>query len=309
MNKQSLLILLALAVAASGCVQPFNTPTPESTAQATATASKTPLPATRTPIPPTPTITPVPRLVLPQANFDTSVSLSPAGKWINVKADTYFWFPDQQVEQVRFQRRVINVADPTIQWPLVEEWSRAGLGMSYPEIIAWSPDEQFVYLSYVGHADGCGLPFAAGLRRVNLTDGKARVIDREARWPFALSPDGQTMAAGSLQLLNFDDGTERTVELALASDEAVLITYWSPDSRNLLVLVADTQGDMCGYYEWPYSLVSVNAETLAVKILIERDARRFTIAEWPQPNQVLLQDKDGGQWWLEVSTGTLTPAP
>lgn len=304
----SLLFILTSLVTACAQATSISTPSPKPITQIVAT--QTPPPPTRPRATPTlaetvPLPTPTLDSGFPKMNVESSAALSPNGEWVNVSINV--WSADGA--NVLFQRQVLSVTDPNLQWTYVSEQSGVGLGMTFPSVIHWSADGQKMYFADRGQPDGCGLPFISGLKQLNLNDGRTKTVGREAYWPLAFSPDDKTVVYGGLKLLDLETQAVRSASISLSATQFVVQTNWSPDNQHLLVRVAETNGDVCAFNAWPTTLLLVDVETLTVKPVLENDARAFFVIDWPTPNRALLNDKDGGQWCLELATGALTSAP
>jgi hypothetical protein len=79
---------------------------------------------------------------------------------------------------------------------------------------------------------------------------------------------------------------------------------WSSDSRALMVTLAIQP---C-HPQITHSIVRVEADSLAVTVLVDPDSRLFAAEAWPEGGRVLLVDKDKGRRWLDASSGEITPA-
>jgi hypothetical protein len=80
---------------------------------------------------------------------------------------------------------------------------------------------------------------------------------------------------------------------------------WSPDGESLLLTASF--GGCVPVEERLHSIVRVNFNTSSHSILVDRSSQGFLPKEWPTPEQALLQDSAGNQWWMNTSTGELTP--
>lgn len=106
---------------------------------------------------------------------------------------------------------------------------------------------------------------------------------------------------------NLATGAERPVELpAKLSAPAIVQLEWSPDSDALAVTLIV---DACVHLEPSrYLTVLVTVSTGAARTLLDNDPRLLMIDAWPEAGQMRLKDWDGGLWWLDLQTGSVTPA-
>jgi hypothetical protein len=81
--------------------------------------------------------------------------------------------------------------------------------------------------------------------------------------------------------------------------------FWSADGKAVvLTLIYDAcQGNESS------SIVRIDTVALTTYTLLERDERRFTIDSWPDPAEptLLLIDKTGDDWSLDISSGSMAP--
>ncbi len=118
---------------------------------------------------------------------------------------------------------------------------------------------------------------------------------------------GATMRVwGRLVLRDPATGQEREVRLAPAEVYAPAgKTVWSPDGSELMLTLAS---GVCAAGEATHSILRVDAETLALTTLVDRDSRLFTTEAWPEAGRVQLADEDGKRWWLDAGTGRVAKA-
>lgn len=164
--------------------------------------------------------------------------------------------------------------------------------------------------------DGCILFLnATDLYRFDVeTGGAVEILPSDLTWNLALSPDESKLAYSRLNgqeviitvrdVASYNEQSVVVVESAINAQSGNII--WSPDGTRFLLTVAH---DACSQ-NWTHSIVQVDVGDygLTTVTLIEKDERQFTILDWPSPAQaeVLLMDKDGNTWRLEINSGKLT---
>jgi hypothetical protein len=122
----------------------------------------------------------------------------------------------------------------------------------------------------------------------------------------SLSPDETTLAyvaygGRGLVLRDLGTSTEREVKLDPGQNYTAGHIVWSPDGAALALTLAL---EPCST-NWAaaVAVLRVQVETLEQRTLIQEDERLFVTTQWPEPDQVLLQDEVGNSWWMDADTG------
>jgi hypothetical protein len=211
-------------------------------------------------------------------------------------------FPDGKY----FVEMVVEQSDGDLAWPVLSEWRHAGLGQDYPQPLRWSADGRYLYYANVAAPDGCSILANGGdLWRIDLENGEVREIAPAIGLVMALSPDESLLAVNAsygrgFLIRDLESGIEQPLPLPEpAGSWAIAELQWSPDGEQLLLIQATNP---C----MPMSetaVVLVDAAALAVTTLVEAQERPFTIQEWHEDDFVLLRDKAGATWQLDLNTG------
>ncbi len=322
-----LIVFFVVNLLLSACAPVFvSIPTPAPGATPTNIPTATLVPATVAPSPTIPTVTPVPvekmATVPPTAagtptatpdlsNFQVQVQsfTSPDGKWtaqvivaVPVTSDTAI---SSYYAQMKLSR-----TDGTTEWVIVDEWSEWGLGYTVPQPLHWSHDGQYLYITNKPVPDGCAV-FVNGsdLRRVDLISGDVKEILPSVGLWLSLSPDETKIAyigygKRGLVIRDLATGTEQEVPLDPGKDYQAGHIIWSPD-RNTIVLALAIRPCSIGWAD-STSIIRVNVATLESATVLREDKRLFIPVEWETADQVLLKDKDGNSWLMNVATGQVT---
>lgn len=190
-------------------------------------------------------------------------------------------------------------------------------GFEWAIPFAWSQNDDYLYFTHHKRGDGCSPPMnGSDLYRLDLRNGEVvELVPRLGRW-LALSPDESALAYLSwydreerLVIRNLAAGDERSTRLFVEEQyapEIIVFTshlLWSPDGQ-ALVLTAEI--DTCQHPDLlSTSIVRVDVKTLAQTTLVYEDKRWLTTVAWPDPNRVLLKDKNGQYWWMDPITGAV----
>jgi hypothetical protein len=259
-----------------------------------------------TPIAGTPTATPD----LADFRVDMWSYTSPDGKWTAQVIVALPVIDDTAVSSNYYAQLKLSKTDGTTEWIIVDEWSEWGLGYTVPQPLHWSHDGRYLYFTNKPVPDGCAV-FVNGsdLRRVDLSDGSVREIVPSAGLWLSLSPD-ETMLAyigygdRGLVIRDLATGTERETKLDPGKDYQAGHILWSPDGTTIMLALAIRP---CST-DWAEStsIIRVDVATLGQVALIQEDKRLFVPVEWTTSNQVLLKDKGGDYWLMDVRTGQVT---
>lgn len=281
---------VVVLLAAVGCVA-LPTPTPVATAPF--------IGATATP-PPT----------VDATATNTWQSTSPDGQWT---AEGSMRGPFLEGEQEKYQTSLtVRSRDGQVTWPVVDQVSNYGLGYTIPVPFSWSADGQSLYITHEPVPDGCAL-FVNGsdLLRVDLATGAVTQLAPPVGSSLALSPDETQLAYvgwgrdTELVVQPLHGGESVRVPLATEGDAVQAGNIiWSPDGQSVLVTIAFNP---CLEGQWTQSIVRVDLAPVLQTTLLDRDARRPDTVSWNDATRAQLRDGAGHDWWLNVTTGEVSP--
>lgn len=241
---------------------------------------------------------------------NTWQATSPDGQWI---AESSMVGPYLEGDQEKYRTRLtVRSRDGRVTWPIIDQIANYGLGYVIPVVLRWSVDGQHLYITHESVPDGCAL-FVNGsdLLRVDLGNGSVTELVPAVGTSLALSPDETRLAYvgwgadTELVVQPLDGGDSVRVPLATGRDtvQAGNIT-WSPDGKSLLVTIAFNP---CEEGHWTQSVVRIDLAPVAQTVLVDRDARRPDAVSWTDPARAYLHDAAGNDWWLDATTGEVTP--
>ncbi len=260
-----------------------------------------------TAVPPTPT--PIPTETEPTVEIlQEQESLSPDGQW---RAHTLLTFVEEDGQVVGYQTDLtVSMLEGDISWLAYSTLQGTGMGYDVPTVVLWSEDGRSLFFTLRATPDGCSTfvgQFDSGLYQLDLANGEVEQHDVSG----ALSPDGTTVAhlvwepVPAVALVDLDSQTTTTIawEVALERGNSALNLVWSPDSQAIALEHSST---FC--FEGDYSLIHLDLATAEQTTLIWQEPHSFFIAEWPNVNDIYLQDRsqEGQKWSLNVSTGERT---
>ena len=278
-----------------------------STATQTATTEPTKAAPTSTPRP-----SPTPFPIVTEARNGTEVMLqvhtwslpSPDGKWIAQGTEKY---PTTGGEYFRGLKVVSQ--DGIVEWILVDKWEEWLLGYPLPRPLRWSPDSRYFYFTTMFVPDGCGL-FINGsdVQQLDVTTGRLTELVPRVSSALSLSPDTTMLAyiteGPALVLRHLATGAEQQIRLDVPADSPAGSIVWSPDGNAIMLTTAVSP---CGPPDWAQSVIRVDVTALSQTTILDDDKRLLQTVEWPEAEKVLLQDWNGNFWWLNPTTGELTP--
>jgi hypothetical protein len=261
---------------------------------------------------------PVADTATPQANLpdpaelvmSTTTSESPDGRWQATVSQSE---PVAVGDGEQFYAS-LTIDDGATSWQPVAGWRAYGLGYVYPAVYQWSQDSRYLYYTNKIAVDGCALFLnATDLHRFDVRTGdNVELLPSGLIGDLALSPDETSLAYTSF---NGQSIVVAVRDIATGNEQSVVVAdtgpggqsgniVWSPDGTQLLLTVAH---DACGP-NWAHSIIRLNAAAVTAVTLIEKDARQFTIMEWPNAEEATarLTDKAGQTWLLDVDSGDLT---
>ncbi len=165
--------------------------TPTSTPSPTPTQDINPPPGSPMPLP-NATQRPIPDTT----GYDVSQTsgISPSGKWTWMAIRGEWTANAQREEDLNFI--LVDSVDGPENWVL-EEYTPHGLGEGRPTGFTFSADERYLFFYESGTPDGCGQPWQANLRRMDLQTGVIQPvppIEHTQYGKFALSPDAYRLA-------------------------------------------------------------------------------------------------------------------
>jgi dipeptidyl aminopeptidase/acylaminoacyl peptidase len=178
-----------------------------------------------------------------------------------------------------------------------------------PQPVQWSRDGRYLYFTDEPYGIGGYILFWGGpdLQQVDLATGTITEVlpDQGCLCAMSLSPDGTLLAVitgvGPLELVLRDlaTGTERKTVLEDGHWQAGNIV-WSPDGKALMYTMAIGDPE-----KEAYSIVRVDAGTLAQTVLIHDDTRLLETVVWADAKTVWLNItlKVGGAWRMDADTG------
>jgi Tol biopolymer transport system component len=185
--------------------------------------------------------------------------------------------------------------------------------------VGWSPDGQWLYFASSPYGIGGYILFngVTNVRRVPVKGGTAQDIMpiQAVMGDVAISPDGKTVAFIQSKFGEDPSNAILYLELqAVASQKNKSFVLpagylqagaivWSPDSQSLVLCLA-----VGNYDSEAYTLIQVDASTLAVTTLLTKDNRLLLPVTWPVAGMLWLRDNSDLAWRMEVATGNLTQA-
>jgi hypothetical protein len=183
--------------------------------------------------------------------------------------------------------------------------------------IRWSEDGQWLYFASIPYGIGGYILFSGILdvRRMPVQGGSVEVIlpELSLMGDAVISPDDSTLAyirsaygqnpdvmIMELVLQDITSGNSRAMKLPAGYLQVGAIT-WSPDSQSLALALAVGNWDIEAY-----TVLRVDAQTLASQTLLDMDKRLLQPVLWPLADSLWLKDFIGDAMFLDLTTGTLT---
>jgi len=157
----------------------------------------------------------------------------------------------------------------------------------------WSKDGNYLYFSACPFADGPGLfnelfP-ERYIYRLDLKTGE--VINTQMDVVAAFSPSDRFIVYRgnkTIHIFDFDNGTEKVVNLPKIDYDLFGGFLWSPDEKQIAFTTVKFDNRTQTFYAGDYSVFLLNAEDLSLQLLIEKN-RYYTYA-WREPNLIFLVD-------------------
>jgi len=285
-----------LPATASPTIIPSQTSTPVVINQST------PIPATQTP-----EKTPVPKPII------VYESVSPDTRWT---ATTTRLYVDEQ------ERSIFKVSNDggRVEWEVENEVyvDEPPIGFWFPVPFYWSKDGKYLYFAHRASGDGCfggNNHLGKDLKRLNLITGEVSQISSGGTY-MAISPDENYLAAISfgdegINIQNLSSGKLEILDLLIRHEDLGLETdqryiTWSPDSKSLVFVIMAGVCDFSveSYFNW---IVRVDIESLSQTMVTERDEQGLVPISWIEKDKILTRDKEGKLWWMNPSTGEISP--
>lgn len=238
----------------------------------------------------------------------TWLSTSPDGRWI---AEGQYK-PGNSHAHIQL---IVRKADSSVEWVVVDRTDEKAVDQALPEVLQWSQDGQYLYFTNSTLGDGCPL-FTANhdLHRVDLNDGHVVEILPFIAWAIAFSPSENTLAyltneqgrliGGRLVLRDLASGVERQIKLP--ENAMTWGLTWSPNGDQLAFTMTT---DTTACEPQGISVIKLDIVTLTQTVLVQDDKRLSRIVRWPEIGRMMLMDEEGKLLWLDVETGSVTPAP
>lgn len=285
-----------LPVTATPAIIPSSTNTPVTILQST------PIPATQTP-----KETPLPEPII------VYQSISPDARWTAITSRE---FVEGQ------ERSIFKVSNDggRIEWEVenkifIEE---PPAGFWFPVPFYWSKDGKYLYYAHRASGDGCfggNKHLGKDLERIDLTTGEVSQISSGGTY-MSISPDEKYLATISfgdeeINIQNLSSGNLEILDLLIRHEDLGLETdqryiTWSPDSKSLVFVIMAGVCDFSveSYFNW---IVRVDIESFSQKMLTERDEQGLVPISWVEKDKILTRDKEGKLWWMNPSTGKVSP--
>ncbi len=185
--------------------------------------------------------------------------------------------------------------------------------------MGWSPDGEWLYFASTPYGIGGYILFngVTSVRRVPVKGGTAEDIlpNQITMGDAALSPDGKTVAFIHTVYGQNPSDVTLNLELQVVASQKVKsfplpagylqagAIVWSPDSQSLVLSLAVGNAD-----SEAFTLIQVDAKTLAVQTLFTKDNRLLRAITWPVAGMLWLKDTDGNAWRMDMASGKLTQA-
>lgn len=285
-----------LPVTATSTAIPSRTNTP------VAIQPSTPIPVTQTP-----QKTQLPKPVI------VHESVSPDARWTAITSRE---FVEGQ------ERSIFKVSNDggRIEWEVENEIfiEEPPAGFWFPVPFYWSKDGKYLYYAHRASGDGCfggNKHLGKDLERIDLTTGEVSSISSGGTY-MSISPDENYLATISfgdegINIQNLSSGKLEILDLLIRHEDLGLETdqryiSWSPDSKSLVFVIMAGVCDFSveSYFNW---IVRVDIESFSQKILTERDEQGLVPISWVEKDKILTRDKEGELWWMNPSTGNVSP--
>ena len=193
-----------------------------------------------------------------------------------------------------------------------------GGGETEFRFVAWSADSQRLYFTTHVYFDGNGIGFydGVGLRQLNVITGQIIELlparDADDYWRpsvFALAPEESQLAyiayakgSYTMVLRNLSTGAERRLLLESYTGAGSLV--WSPQGDQLALTLTTDEDWANGF-----TIGIIDTVTLAPPQVVYRDTRLLDPIAWTNANELVLRERGGGAYLLDLTSQQLRPAP
>lgn len=239
-------------------------------------------------------------------------SISPDGRWM---AEAFRAKTDGD-ERVVFQVKDLRTGSIwTVEDEPLEDEPLSGFEYVVPML--WTRDGEHLYVTHHRTAgDGCFVPgehSGRGLLRLNLLTRDIVAVSSAVTSWMAISPDERHMAyvvyaRQGLTIVDLGSGQEETLELVVSQQEMGTALdqeniVWSPDGNSLVFAVLI---DVCGIgASRPTLVVRVDLPLMTQTVLVGTAELGYVPVKWAEPDVIILRDRDGQLWEVDVQTRAL----
>jgi hypothetical protein len=233
---------------------------------------------------------------------------SPDGEWI---ATTLFQIPRDGGEY--YQSLIVAHASGAPSYTLVEGWFTLVPGYKVTEPLHWSQDGKRFYYTNRHQPDGCGLLYnGSDLHQLELASGETKeLLPADTTIKIGLAPDETHVAyqaIGEPVLLIHDLSSDEINSFDLVSyldSDQMGAIVWSSDSSALAFVIA--HNPCSGGWAESTSIYTLDAASLTLTAHLEHDGRLLVPVAWPSAQTLLLENREGEQFTLDLPTNSVTP--
>jgi hypothetical protein len=206
--------------------------------------------------------------------------------------------------------RIVLIRPNRLPWVIAERLEHPQKGFPYLSHFQWSPDERYVYFYSTAYASPIGTPFDMELHRLEASTGRVEPIPLPGSGRISISPDASKVVYSG-------DGTLHLVDLETFETESAAFDLhsiywhiskiaWAPESDMLLFSVLQDAAN------WDVTETSAvffaELQPLRLTKLLDYDERWLTVHSWIDQYPVLKSEREEGWYYVDPSTGRLTPA-
>ena len=311
---------------------PYPTPTP--LPLPTNTLESYPVPALGSPSP-TPTRTTMPGQPTPLPNatkhsmpdttgYDVTqtdgISASGKWRWIAIRGE---WKPGAPREED--VNVIIAASTDGAQTWVLEEWTPHGLGEGRPTGFTFSADDRYLYFYDSGTPDGCGLPWQAVLRRLDLQSGIINHVPPTMHLngydEYALSPDASQLAVvthSGIQIYGMDVLQPQQVILLPFIDSiewTMTDIRWQPINNSTLMAfeIVSPPEDPCNTPPADQKRWTVVIDTKSVSAWNYLNPPGYVLHTWSDEREggingrLIYQSQDSSELQVDPRTGEVLP--
>jgi Tol biopolymer transport system component len=242
--------------------------------------------------------------------FQERESFSPDGEWRAYSLLTYV--REEDFVSGYQTELTVNQLDGELSWSAFSNLQGAGMGYDVPTVLLWSVENNSLYFTLQASPDGCGhlIQYKSGLYQLDLETGEVTRLLTETSRSFALTQDGLCIAeliwepAPALLIHDLVNATTNTVSLNTLQGQksGYSSLTWSPDNQ---AIALEHATGPCIEGNANYSLLHFDLTTGEESILIWQETPFFSILDWPNPDEIILQDPSDAdqQWSVNTVTG------